>query len=642
MLILLNFTYLRAMFKSKLSHNPLLSAAIIALLTTCMTGCASIGNPGGGLYDETPPTLKNSTPSHLETNVKKGKITMHFDENIKLDKATEKITVSPPQIKAPIIMSNAKTLTIDLGDTLKPNTTYSIDLGNAVQDNNEGNPLEGLSILFSTGDHIDSLRISGYLLNAEDLEPITGAYVGIYRADGSNDSGDSLLIKTPFERAGKTDETGAFSILGCAPGQYRLYSLTDGNTNYRYDLTTENISFIDTLITPSLDSMQIVMLSFNEGKVNRYLDDCSRPDSVHISIRFAAYMDSLPQLQFLMNDGSVLAGDSILIADINPTLDTLTYWIKDSLYFRLDTLNLALTYMATDTAGIDRPQTDTIPLIKPIVRTAVKQEKPAKKGKRVKKLAAETTDSVKVQPKVITYMTIKQKVGATLEIGQKPQFEVSAPLDSLHLEMIHLQYKQDTLWTDMSFHWVADSLHPCIFTVLAEPHYNPGYEYQLVVDSAAMHDIYGNPVNLTKLAFKEKKPEDYAHLLFNIEGLTEPAFVQLLNQKDEPVQQAKVIDHAAKFIHVPAGEYYARIVIDSNQNGRFDTGNLFEHVHPEKVYYFNAKLQLRANWTVQQTWNVTELPLIDQKPKEVKKNKPKEPTEKKSKNEEYLRKLGKI
>ncbi len=266
----------------------------IAVFAAGLTGCASIGSPGGGLFDETPPVLKNSDPANGATHVKRQRITMRFDENIKLDNANEKLTVSPPQEKSPIIMSNAKTLTIELGDSLKPNTTYSLDLGNAVQDNNEGNPMDNLALLFSTGDHIDSLQICGYLLNAADLEPITGAYVGIYRVDEGDSvlangaSADSIFLKRPFERAGKTDAYGAFKILGCAPGRYRMYGLVDGNTNYRYDLASEDISFIDTLITPSMDTTRVVLLSFNEGKLNRYLDDCRRPDSVHINVRFAA------------------------------------------------------------------------------------------------------------------------------------------------------------------------------------------------------------------------------------------------------------------------------------------------------------------------------------------------------------------
>lgn len=565
---------------------------------------------------------------------------MHFDENIKLDNANDKLTVSPPQQKAPIIMSNAKTLSIELGDSLKPNTTYSLDLGDAVQDNNEGNPLEGLSILFSTGDHIDSLQISGYLLNAEDLEPITGAYVGIYR--DSEQVTDSILLTKPFERAGKTDAYGHFKILGCAPGSYRLYSLKDGNTNYRYDLATEDIAFFDSLITPSMDSMQVLLYSFNEGKLNRYLDNVDRPDSARISIRFATPMDSLPQLCLLQPDGSMRSGDSILIPELNLTFDTLTYWIKDSLFYCQDTLDWALTYYYTDTAGIDVLRTDTLSLLKPIQRATNKdQSKEEKKSGKKRKGKKNKANEDSIPSVEITYMKMDQIAGKTLEIGGKPRFEVSAPLDSIHLDKIHLQYQKDTLWVDMQFDWEADSLHPRRFTLKAKPHFTPKFSYQLVVDSAAMHDIFGHPINKTIFKFKEKSPEDYAHLLFNIEGVHEPAFVQLVNSKDKPIQQAKVINNQARFVHVPAGTYYARMVIDANQNDKFDTGNYFKRQQPEQVYYLNAQLQLRANWTVQQSWNPQETPVLKQKLDEVKQNKPKEKKEKKSKNEEYLQKFGK-
>ena len=622
----------------------------IAVFAAGLTGCASIGSPGGGLYDETPPVLKNSDPANGATQVKKQRITMRFDENIKLDNANDKLTVSPPQEKSPIIMSNAKTLTIELGDTLKPNTTYSLDLGNAVQDNNEGNPMDNLSLLFSTGDHIDSLQICGYLLNAADLEPITGAYVGIYRVDEGDSivangaSADSIFLQRPFERAGKTDAYGAFKILGCAPGRYRMYGLVDGNTNYRYDLASEDISFIDTLISPSMDTTRIVLFSFNEGKLNRYLDDCRRSDSVHINVRFAAAMDTLPQLSFLLANDSLLDTSDLLVAEVNPTRDTLTYWIRDSIHYAADTLTLVMTYAYTDTTGIDVPRTDTIQLLKPAPKKASANDKKedkqsrGKKGRRRKN--DEQTDSV--ASATINYMTVRQVVGMTLDIGQKPIFETSAPLDTVDLSGLHLQYKKDSLWVDMPFRWVADSLQPRRFTLWAEPHYTPEFNYQLVVDSAAMSDIYGNPVDRTVMPFREKSPEDYAHLLFNIEGVANGAFVQLVDGRDKVKLTAPVVNGQAKFVHVPAGTYFARMVIDENNNDLFDAGNLFDHKHPEKVYYLNAPLQLRANWTVQQSWNPTEVPIIGQKPNDVKINKPKEQKEKKSKNEEYLRKMGKL
>lgn len=625
---------------SKFGQFSIRNGGLFLLFATGLAGCASVGTPGGGLYDETPPVLKNSEPSEGATNVTKKKITMHFDENIKLSNAQDKMTVSPPQEKAPVILSNAKTLTIELGDSLKPNTTYSIDLADAVQDNNEGNPLEGLSLLFSTGDHIDSLQIGGYLLNASDLEPITGAYVGIYREQEGLT--DSILLTKPFERAGKTDAFGHFQILGCAPGQYRMYGLKDGNTNYRYDLNSEDVAFCDTLVVPSMDSMCVMLYSFNEGKLNRYLDDCQRPDSVHITVRFAAHMDSLPKLEFLLPDSSTVATDNLLVPELNPTYDTLSYWIKDSAFYKLDTLNLALTYYNTDTAGIDVLRTDTITLLKPAPKATQKDEgKEEKKFGKKRKNKKNKADNDSIPQVHITYMTMNQIAGKSLEIGSKPRFEVSAPLDSLHLEMLHLQYQKDTVWIDMKSQWVADSLHPRRFTLLADPHFTPDFNYQFVVDSAAMRDIYGNPINKTVFKFKEKSTEEYAHLLFNIEGIDEPAFVQLLDGKDKVIQAVRVNKNQARFVHVPAGTFYARMIIDSNQNGKFDTGNLFKRQHPERVYYMNTPLQLRANWTIQQTWNPLEVDILKQKPDEVKSNKPKEKKEKKSKNEEYLKKLGK-
>jgi len=185
-------------------------------------------------------------------------------------------------------------------------------------------------------------------------------------------------------------------------------------------------------------------------------------------------------------------------------------------------------------------------------------------------------------------------------------------------------------------------MHPLRYTLYADPHFTPGGNYRLIADSAAMHDIYGHPINETKVTFKEKTPEDYAHLLFTITGCSQPAYVEILNGSDKPLQRSNVINGKAKFVNIPAGTYYARLVIDTNGNGRFDGGSLSEHLQPEQVYYFANELQLRANWSFDQAWNINEVPVLNQKPEKVRINKPKKETEKKSKNEEYLRRKGKL
>ena len=193
----------------------------------------------------------------------------------------------------------------------------------------------------------------------------------------------------------------------------------------------------------------------------------------------------------------------------------------------------------------------------------------------------------------------------------------------------------------MKFTLVQDTVNIRLYTMIADPHFSPGQSYRVTVDSAAMHNIYAHPVKKTEITFDEKKPEDYSHLLFNITGAEGPAYVELLNEKDLPVYKVKVKDGKAKFVNVNEGKYFVRLVEDRNDNGKFDVGNFEKKIQPENVYYFGAELQLRANWDNEQNWNIKQTDLYKQKPDSVKINKPKEKTEKKSKNAEYLAKLGK-
>lgn len=733
------------MFRPQNSSYRALAAPLFVLSLTGLIGCASIGSPGGGLYDEKPPVLRTSDPVEGATGVTKQKLTLRFDENVKLDNAMEKVTISPPQVKSPSILSNAKTVTIELLDSLKPNTTYTINLGDAVQDNNEGNPMENLTLTFSTGDHIDTMQVSGVLLNAEDLEPITGAYVGIYKVydDGSLVQGDSLtgvdsiislfpdsvFMLKPFERVGKTDSHGHFNIYGMGAGQYRVYALKDGNTNYRYDLFDENIAFLDSLVVPSMepcvyydtifskrsllslevgteedeeehrhDSLPIdtiiardgfrylpdnlCLLAFNEGRVNRYLDETTWRDSLHIDMRFAARMDSLPVITLLDEDTLGVAQvnkESWLICEPNPTNDTLTFWIRDPEIYKRDTLQLVVTYPFTQD-GVDVLVTDTIAYYNPVPKPEEKPKKeqkqedtpaaadsedsstesaqdatlPAdaqpemaaaaaddkasakeKKKKRKKKKKEAEEAPADTLPKTV-FMTLTLMGKNTIDIGERPRLEVSAPLDSMTFGSLHLEQKKDTLWVPMEFSLEQDSLILRRYTLHAHPHFSPGAEYRFIADSASMRDVYGHPVDSTCLTFREKKVEEYAHLVFNIVGAEGPAFVQLLNEKDKPVKQVQVKNGQAKFVNIPAGKYYARLVEDANDNGRFDAGSLLDRRQPERVYYFDALLELRE-WQYSQSWDIHAQPIEQQKPKALIQNKPKEKTKKKNRNLEYLK-----
>ena len=684
------FVYLRGMFRHFLTKNRSKLAPLAVLSFTGLLGCASIGSPGGGLYDETPPVLVRSEPAEAATNVNRQKVTMRFNENIKLDNANEKMTISPPQVKAPTISSNAKTLTIELRDTLQANTTYTIDLGDAVQDNNEGNPLENLSLTFSTGDHIDTMKVMGTLLNAKDLEPVTGAFVGIYAV---NDDGifpargvegdslqlaidsivalypDSIFSLRPLERAGKTDSYGRFTISGVGPGKYRMYALKDGNTNYMYDVNTEDIAFVDSLIIPSVgshtasdtiwnrfDSLKVdsiyvhevidyypndlCLRMFNEGHVIRYLDDMKWKDSTQITLNFASKMPEPPVITLLGEEDrgpARLDKDAWLICEPNLTNDTLVYWLRDSLVYHRDTLHLSVTYPFTQN-GIDIIRTDTMHLEKPEINVPEDQQSEdkddKKKKKRRKKEQEETaTDSL---PKTV-FMSIKL-LDSKIDVGKRPRFETSAPLDSLNTKALHLEQQKDTVWVPLDFELVQDTLNLRRYTLHAKPHFSPGQNYRLICDSASMYDIYGHPLDSIAMQFSEKKSDEYAHLLVNVQGVEGESFVQLLNEKDIALQQVSVKNGQARFPQAPVGKCYVRLVEDRNGNGKFDTGSLEGHIQPENVFYLPKMLEMRENWDYSETWNVRAIALEKQKLDELKQNKPKEKKEKKSKNEEYLEK----
>ncbi len=684
------FVYLRGMFRHFLTKKRSKLAPLAVLSFAGLLGCASIGSPGGGLYDETPPVLVRSEPAEAATSVTRQKITMRFNENIKLDNANEKMTISPPQVKAPTISSNAKTLTIELRDTLQANTTYTIDLGDAVQDNNEGNPLENLSLTFSTGDHIDTMKVMGTLLNAKDLEPVTGAFVGIYalNEDGifpaRGKEGDSLQLAIdsivalypdsifslrPFERAGKTDSYGRFTISGVGPGKYRMYAVKDGNTNYMYDVNSEDIAFVDSLIIPSVgshtasdtiwnrfDSLKVdsiyvhevtdyypndlCLRMFNEGHVIRYLDDMKWKDSTQITLNFAARMPEPPVISLLDEEDrgpARLDKDAWLICEPNPTNDTLVYWLRDSLVYHRDTLHLTVTYPFTQN-GIDIIRTDTMHLEKPEINVPEDQHPEDKDDKKKKKRRKKDQEEAPKDtlPKTV-FMSIKL-LDSKIDVGKRPRFETSAPLDSLNTEALHLEQQKDTIWVPLDFELVQDSLRLRRYTLHAKPHFSPGQNYRLICDSASMFDIYGHPLDSIAMTFSEKKSDEYAHLLVNVQGVEGEAFVQLLNEKDNPVQQVSVKNGQARFPQAPVGKCYVRLVEDRNGNGIFDVGSLDGRIQPENVFYLPKMLEMRENWDYSETWNVRATELDKQKPDELKQNKPKEKKEKKSKNEEYLEK----
>jgi len=616
--------------KNRKIKHTLWSAMGIGVFTLVMYSCANMGNPTGGPIDVTPPKFVSSTPKLGALNNDKRKVVLEFDEFIKIEKASEKVIVSPPQVLSPEIKQNGKKITVNLLDSLRAKTTYTVDFSDAIVDNNEGNPLGNFTYTFSTGTAIDTMEVSGYVLDASNLEPVKGILVGLH-----SNLTDSAFTKLPFDRVSRTDSRGHFIIKGIAPGTYRLYGLQDANQNFAFDQKSEMLAFYGSPITPRFetrsrqdtvwkDSIKVdtirtrqythylpddlVLRSFKEYAKSQYLIKTERLTPQKFSFYFAAESNSLPRIKGLNFDEK----NAFLIENSQKN-DTINYWIKDTLLCKQDTLNMTLDYLYTDTLGKLVPKTDTLHLSVKKVKGAITPKK-RKKG----------------EPEPIKLLQVKANASSTMDVYSNIRLEFEEPIAYFDSTAIHLKQKVDSLWRDAPFVFRKDTLHPRSYELVTE--WEPNKEYQFKVDSAAFHGIYGLHTDKIESKFKVRSLEEYASLYMNVTGADSTAYMELLDGQDKPIRKVKVVKGKADFYFLNPGKYYVRLINDSNGNGVWDTGNYQKGLQPEEVFYYNQPLELKALWEVEQDWNVRGISLEKQKLDVLKKQKPDENKKKKAQN----------
>ncbi len=635
--------------------NRMLWLPLLAVLA--VVSCAKMGQPDGGWYDETPPVIVRTTPQDQGTNIKDKKISIYFNEYIKVDNPTEKVVISPPQIEQAEIVASGKKIAVELKDSLKPNTTYTVDFSDAITDNNEGNPLGNYTYTFSTGGHIDTMQVAGYVLNAQNLEPIKGILVGLY-----NNLSDTIFTKEPMLRVSRTDSRGKFIIKGVAPGDYRIYALQDADNNYVFNQKSEQLAFSHEIITPSfkpdvrqdtvwrdslhIDSIMrvpythflpddIVLRAFTETQTDRYLIKTERTEPDRFTLYFS-YGDSLlPQIT-----GLNFNADDAFIIEAAEKRDTVTYWLRDTMLVNQDTLRMEVKYMATDTLGVLRLQTDTmdilakVPYEKRLKQQQDEYEEWKKKQEKAKKRGKEYETEMK--PKALEP---KYNVASEPDPDQNITITMPAPLASADTSRIHLYSKHDTLWYKSPFVLRPKPGVHRTYELLGE--WRPGIEYSLEIDTMAFTDIYGKTSAPKKQGFKVKTEDSYATILFDITGMADTTVVmQLLNSSDAVVKEAATDNGRVEFYYIKPDTYYARMFIDSNRNGIWDTGDYAADRQPETTYYYPDKIECKAKWDLTLTWNPVSRSLNLQKPMAITKQKPEKEKTITRRNQERAAKLG--
>lgn len=610
-----------------MNNSKSLYYIFIIIAAAVMYSCANIGNPSGGPIDKTPPIFMRSNPTPNAVNVKDRKIEIFFDEIVTLKDPSTKIIVSPAQTEMPRMSALGRKVTVELVDSLLPNTTYTIDFSNSIQDNNEGNAIDNFAFAFSTGSVIDSMRVSGYVLDSRTLEPMQSVVVGL-----QSNLADSAFHKEKLQRVALTNDRGQFTIRNVSPGSYHIFALKDLDRDYKFGNPTEDIAFLDSIIVPSIGSREaadtvyndlneidtimratrpayfpndILLSMFNEDRKSQYLANNLRVDSTRISLTFAAASDTLPSLSIVgRND----VPDQWYTLERSQTNDTLTYWIRPPHLVSADTLMVATTYLRTDTTSNLSWGTDTL-------KFTFQRQKAKKKKKN------EETDSLEQ----IRFMELHPLVNGTQEAYAPLLLQTGTPIERYSREAFHLQRKlqNDTTFYPAEIKSIA--LRDSTLSrrdLMLKVDWEPGAAYTLAVDSLAMTDIYGLQTKPLKVDFNVRKMEEYGNIVFNIPAVRDSAIVELLDGTEKIVLRAPVKSHRAELLNLLPGKYYARLFIDRNGNGKYDTGNYDMHLQPEETVYYPGAINLKKNWDVEQTWDIYATPIDKQKPEAIKKNKP--------------------
>ena len=630
----------------------------IFCMACVIVGCARMGNPDGGWFDDDPPVVIGSNPADKSTNVKNKKVTILFNEFIKIEDATNKVIVSPPQLEVPEIKAAGKKIIVELQDTLKDNMTYTVDFSDAIVDNNEGNPLGSYTYTFSTGDQIDTLEVSGYVLEASNLEPVKGLLVGLY-----DDLADSAFKTKPMLRVSRTDSRGHFVIKGIAPGTYRAYALKDLDGNFRFTQKSEMIAFnhqtfepswkpdtrVDTVWRDSLhiDALlqvpythflpdDITLLAFTQIQTDRYLIKTERKDPEKFSM-FFSYGDSILPVIKGLNFNS----DSAFVIEAGEKLDSIHYWLRDTMLVNQDTLRMEVSYRMTDTLGNLVNQTDTLdvlaktPLEKRLKEKAKEMEKWQKEQDKKKK-RGEAYDSIyPVSPLKVAY-----NAPQSMDPDKLVTIEVPTPLQHCDSAAIHLYSMIDSVWYESPFVFEPEPNMMRKFRIKAD--WQPEREYSLEIDSAAFVDIYGVASKPYKQGIKVKSLDSYSSLTMKLSGFpdTVTVRVQLLNGSGATLKEVVAANGQAHFDYVNPGKYYVSALLDANDNGIWDTGDYDVDRQAEAVYFYPREIECKEKWDVTQQWNALAKPLYQQKPSAIVKQKSEAAKKLKNRNADRAKQLG--
>ena len=531
-----------------------LSIVFFILMILAISQCARRGTPSGGPKDITPPVMVDAEPENMSTNFNATTIKLYFDEYIKLENAQAQIIISPPLKNIPEIRPQggaSKFIEITLKDTLRENTTYTINFGQSIVDNNEGNPNKFLRYVFSTGDYIDSLSISGAVKDAYNKKADEFVSVMLYEIDSAYN--DSTIYKYPPNYLTNTlDSLPLFSLQNLKAGKYKLFALKDNANNNVFDQNADKIAFLKDTITLPTDSVYLLSL-FKEI-----------PDYVASVPSYAAKNRIL--------FGFTTIDSTISIEPITPLPDSVkTKILKER---EKDSLNFWLTASDIDSIIF-----------------------------QVKNLKYQTLDTFTVKARKLALDTMNLRASHTSRIDFEDKFRIlgNTPIIKVDSSKIAL-FDKDTL--PVSYRYTLDTIKNQVdfdFDLVD----NQSYFINLL--PGAIEDFFGTSNDTLNYKLTTGSYADYGNLNLTISGaVTYPIIVQLLTDKGEIVRENwSQKPETLRLENLKTGNYTVRVIFDENSNRKWDTGNYLIGRQPEKIVHYPDVFEMRANWEANENFIIS-------------------------------------
>ena len=568
-----------------MKRTILMALALAAFAACCFFShsCANTTTPpSGGPKDTLPPVLLKVTPESGATNfpTTDGKVTLLYNEYTVVKTATD-ILLSPPTKRKPIAKVKGKNIVVTLQDTLKEDRTYTLDFGQALADNNEGNLAPRLVYTFSTGETIDSLYLTGSVLDSKTLTPVKNVLVAAYL-----DLSDSACFNILPDAVVKTDDWGFFAMRNLRDTLYQIYVYSDSDGDFKYNPDGDQVGFLDSLYRPthwindsiielqSFDMKDTLHCTAREPMLNlvlfkelqsvQYLQNSGRSSDKQGYLKFSAGNVQINSLEF------VGFPDSTIILQYNPAHDSIDFWVNSPLKVG-DSLLVRLNYLKTDSTGVLSPTEENLSL-------AVKKVEQLDSGKE-KAAEKDTVFRLKITSSDETVEQLGVRIESTLPI-------IAIERDSLRLK--ETNPKGQVSWKQFSFKQDTSEIRRYIIKPV-EPLIK-GYDYELTIPKGTFIDLDHLPNQSATAAFKVPQSEELSTLNLILTGVENRYIVELTDEKGSNVLRTYHIDTNGTLVfpYLKTGKYMIRVTCDKNRNGYADTGNLLERRQPELVRFFES------------------------------------------------------